>query len=314
VEDRFESVGTIEAINAITVVAEIDGTVMDIPFREGSSVHTGDLLAQLDDAQLAAEVAKAEALLAQSTSTYERVQKVVEQRAAAPQDLDDAAAARKVAQANLDLARARFAKTRITAPFNGIVGTRKVSVGTFLRAGDAVTELANVDDIRVNFSTPERFLARLSPGAPVTISTTAYPGLELTGKIIAVEPILDSQTRSARVVARVPNSGRKFRPGMSANVTAVLSRREDAITIPNEAVFAGGGESLVFLVKPDSTVTRVALSLGTRMANVVEVLSGIDDGALVVRAGHQKLFDGAKVIPISSQESGSAQTDTTARQ
>jgi membrane fusion protein (multidrug efflux system) len=229
------------------------------------------------------------------------VKKVVEQKAAAQQDLDDAAAGLKVAEADLDLAKARLSKTRITAPFGGIVGTRQVSKGEFIRAGQPITELADIDAMRVHFSAPERFLARLKPGAAVTVSTTAYQGVELTGTIIAVEPILDSQTRSARVVARVPNTQRRFRPGMSANISAVLGERADAITIPNEAVFSSGNETLVFVVKPDSTVTRVALMLGTRTAQAVEVLSGLDAEAIVVRAGHQKLFEGARVMPTMSR-------------
>ena len=107
----------------------------------------------------AAEVARAAALSAQFQASYERIKSVVEQNAAAPQDLDDAAAALKVAEANLDVARARFAKTRITAPFAGLIGSRQVSVGSFLRAGQAITDLANINAIRVKFSTPERYLS-----------------------------------------------------------------------------------------------------------------------------------------------------------
>lgn len=300
VADKFEAVGTIEAIEAITVVAEIDAAVIKLPFREGEEIKRGELIAQLDDSQLAAEVARAEALRAQSQATYDRVKAVVEQQAGAPQDLDDAAAALKVAEANLALAKARFAKTRIVAPFDGIIGARQVSIGAFLRAGQAITDLANIDAIRVNFSAPERFLSRLSRGAEVTVSTTAYPGYELKGTIIVIEPVLDSATRSARIVARVDNPGRKFRAGMSANVSAILSERPNAMTIPNEAVFASRDQSFVFIVKADSTAARVALTLGTRLANVVEVVQGLEPGMKVVRAGHQKLFDGAKVMPITS--------------
>lgn len=301
VADKFEAVGTIEAIEAITVVSEIDATVVGLPFKEGLEIKRGGLIAQLDDSQLAAEVERAEALLAQSQASYDRVKTIVEQKAGAPQDLDDAAAALKVAKANLALAKARFAKTRIVAPFTGIIGARRVSVGTFLRVGQAITDLANIDAIRVNFSAPERFLSQLSDGGEVTVSTTAYPGYELKGKIIVIEPVVEAATRSARIVARVENPGRKFRPGMSANVSAVLSERPNAITIPNEAIFASGNQSFVFVVKADSTVARVALTLGTRLANVVEVTEGLEPGMKVVRAGHQKLYDGAKVMPINSQ-------------
>ena len=302
VEDKFEAVGTIEALEAVTVVGEIDATVKALPFNEGGFIGRGELIAQLDDSQLAAEVARAEALRAQSKSTYDRIQTIVEQGAGAPQDLDDAAAALKVADANLALAKARFDKTRITAPFEGIIGARKVSVGTFLRAGQPVADLANIDAIRVTFSAPERFLSRLTQGATVAVSTTAFSGNELRGEIIVIEPMIDPATRSARVLARVQNLGRKFRPGMSANISAVLSQHPNALTIPNEAIFGGGNQSFVFVVKPDSTVTRVALTLGTRTPDMVEVLNGLQAGMVVVRAGHQKLFEGGKVNPVSAQK------------
>lgn len=301
VADKFEAVGSIDALEAITVVAEIDASVIALPFQEGSYIKRGQIIARLDDKQLAAEVSRAEALHAQSQESYNRVKSIVDQNAGSPQDLDDAAASLKVAEANLAVAKARFAKAHIVAPFDGNIGARKVSVGTFLRTGNAITELANIDEIRVNFSVPERFLSQLKSGAEVNVSTTAFPGHEVTGKIIAIEPILDPGTRSARVVARVQNPGRKFRSGMSANVAAVLSERANAITIPNEAVFASGGQSFVFAMKPDSTVSRVAIKLGTRMADVVEVVQGLESGSTVVRAGHQKLFEGAKVMPMSSQ-------------
>ncbi|MSR83558.1 MAG: efflux RND transporter periplasmic adaptor subunit [Candidatus Latescibacteria bacterium] len=306
ISDRFEAVGTIEAAAAITVVSEIDAAVIRLPFAEGSALGRGALIAQLDDSQLAAEVARAEALRAQSQATYDRVKVVVAQKAGAPQDLDDAAAALKVAEANLTLAKARAAKTRITAPFSGIIGARKVSVGSFLRSGQAIGELVDIDEIRVTFSAPERFLSLLNRGAPIAVSTAAYPDHQATGEIIVVEPVLDAATRSVRVVARVANPERKFLPGMSATISVVLNERPDAIVIPNEAVFANGGQFFVFAVKADTTVVRVAIALGMRLADVVEVTQGLAPGAQVVRAGHQKLFEGARVMPIAAQGAAAA--------
>jgi membrane fusion protein (multidrug efflux system) len=302
VMDRFETVGTVDAGEAITVVSEIDGTVVSLPFREGDPIEKGGLIAQIDDSQLKAEVQRTEALRDQSRSRYDRVKSVVDQGAGAPQDLDDAAAALKVADANLALAGARLAKTRIVAPFAGTLGARRVSPGAFLRGGQPITDLAQLAELRVNFPAPERYLAQLKRGAEVSVSTTAYPGYQLKGRIDVVDPVLDEATRSARVMARLRNPGGKFRPGMSANVSAVLSQRANAITIPDEAVFAEGDQSFVYVVKADSTVTRSALTLGTRLAGAVEVTKGLLPGMRVVRAGHQKLFEGAKVNPIASQE------------
>ncbi len=304
VADRFEAVGTIDASEAITVTSEIDGVVVRLPFQEGSAVAKGGLIAQLDDAQLRAEVERTEALRDQSQSTYNRVKAVVDQGAGAPQDLDDAAAALKVAEANLALARSRLSKTRIVAPFSGVLGARRVSEGAFIRAGQTITNLAKLDELRVNFSAPERYLGQLRRGAEVSISTTAYPGYVVRGRIDVVDPVLDPGTRSARIVARVRNPGGRFRPGMSANVSAVLSQRPNALTIPSEAIFAEGNQSFAYIVKADSSVTRVALTLGTRLPDVVEVVKGVEPGQTVVRTGHQKLFEGAKVIPVHSQPGG----------
>jgi membrane fusion protein, multidrug efflux system len=309
IEDRFETVGTFEAGEEITVVAEIDGTVIDLPFTEGAAIGKGEVIARLDDVQLRAEASRAEALRDQQRSSHERVKSVVEQGAGAPQDLDDAAAALKVAEANLEVARARLAKTRITAPFEGVTGARRVSPGAFLRAGEPVTSLARLRDLRVNFSAPERVLPLMVRGTEVRVSTSAWPTYEETGQVTVVEPVLDPVTRTAGVVARVPNPQERFRPGMSAGIVITLGAGREALTVPSEAVFSEGDRAFVYLVKPDSTVARTPVRLGVRLSDAVEVIEGIGAGAMVVRAGHQKLYEGAKVAPILQARGGSGRSD-----
>lgn len=299
--DKFEAVGTIEAIEGVKIVSEIDASVVSLPFDEGSYIKKGDLIAKLDDSQLSAEVNRAEALYTQSQAAYKRVKSIVDQNAGAPQDLDDALANLQVAKANYELAKAREEKTRIVAPFSGIIGARKVSVGAFLRTGQVITQLANLNEIRVSFSAPERYLANLKRNAEVIVSSSTFPGYELKGRIISIEPMLDSETRNVNVVARVKNPDRKFRPGMSANVSVILKEMPNALTIPNEAVFAQGNQSFVYLVKDDSTVAATPVSLGLQTADVTEVINGLKDGMLVIKAGHQKLFNGAKVMPINEK-------------
>ncbi|HEU5310546.1 MAG TPA: efflux RND transporter periplasmic adaptor subunit [Candidatus Eisenbacteria bacterium] len=306
VVDRFEAIGTVQATDRITVVSEIDAAVTSLPFREGQPIAKGGLIARLDDDQLRAEVDRASAVRDQAKSTYERVKEVVGQGAGSAQDLDEAGGALKVAEANLALARTRLSKTRITAPFSGLVGSRQVSPGAYLRAGTPITDLAQVGTLKVTFSVPERYLGKLHRGSAVSVTTTAFPGYALTGKIDVIDPALDEATRSAQVIARVPNPGNRFRPGMSADVSAVLSERMNALTIPSEAVFAEGTQTFVYVVAPDSSVARTAVKLGTRLADVVEVTEGLKEGDRIVRAGHQKLFDKAKVIPIDSRAAAQA--------
>jgi membrane fusion protein (multidrug efflux system) len=316
IEDRFEAVGTIEAADAISVVAEIEGVVKRLPFEEGGTVRRGELIALLDDVQASAENDRAEAVLEQSETTFNRVKAVVDQGAGSPQDLDDASSALKVAQANADFAKARWEKTRITAPFSGVVGARRVSEGAFVRPGDEITTLARFEELRVKFSVPERFIGKLTKGASVAVTTTAYPDEKLTGEIAVVDPILDPMTRTSEVIAVVQNPEGKFKPGMSANISAILSERGDALTVSSEAIFVEGNQAFVYVIQPDSTAMRVPLTLGLRLKDRVEVVSGLTPGTQVVRAGHQKIFPSAKVIPIMSgaaaQMNAGGQTGMTA--
>jgi membrane fusion protein (multidrug efflux system) len=296
--DRFEAVGSVEATDGILVVPEIDGLVRALPFKEGDNVAQGDLLVQLDDAQLKAALDRSEAIYQQNKATFDRTKGIVDEEMSPQQKLDDAEAALKVAQADVDLARSRWSKTRITAPFSGVVGARRVSVGSFVKAGDALTELARLSELRVVFSAPERYLGSLSRGAEIVVTTPAYPEMRVKGRITVIEPMLDAGTRSAQLVAVIDNPGGRLRPGMSAQVSAEMNHRGTALTIPNEAVFVEGVQALVYRVQGDSTVTRVPVTLGTRLSDVVEVRDGLAAGARVVRAGHQKLFEGAKVLPV----------------
>ena len=304
VRDRFRALGSIEADEIVKVVNEVNAVVRELPFAEGQAVRQGQLLARLDDSEIGAEARRAEALRDQARTQYERVKQLFEAKAAAPQELDDASSALKVAEANDALAKARFDKTRISSPLSGVVGRRLVSPGAFLRTGETITEVASVDLMKVSFSAPERYVGQLRRGATVEITTTAYPGQTFKGRISVVDPILDPATRTVQLVARVANPGRRLKPGMSADVSATLAERPGALTVPDEAVFAQGDQSFVFLVKPDSAVARQAITIGTRDSSRVEVTSGLHAGDRVVSAGYQKLFDGARVMPIPAGSPG----------
>jgi membrane fusion protein (multidrug efflux system) len=299
--DGFTTVGTLEAFNSIAVTGEIDGIILEVPFHEGRRLAEGDLIARLDDAQLKAEAQRARALRDKTKATWERVKTIVDQGAGAAQDLDDATADLKVAEANLALAETWHAKTRITAPFAGLAGRRLVSPGTFMRAGDPITQLAQIDRLRVAFAVPERVLGSIHLGAKVDVSTPAFPDVRLTGLVDVIEPQLDSSTRTVGVLALVDNPEEILRPGMSATIAVVLKERAEALTVPTDAVFVEGGQAFVYVIKPDSVVSRTVVSLGTRLSDVVEVLEGLHEGQQVVKAGHQKLYEGAKVMPVGGE-------------
>ncbi len=213
-------------------------------------------------------------------------------------ELDDIRSTLKVAQANDSEAQTRLAKTHIRAPWGGLVGRRRVSPGAYVKAGDVITEVARVSDVKVRFSAPERYAPELKVGVPVDIEAPAFPNEVFHGRLSVVDPIVDAQSRTIQLVARVKNPGRKLKPGMSANVAVTLAEHPDALVVPDEAIFAEGAQNFVYVVKPDSTVTRAAVTLGLRDSARVEIVHGLEVGQRVVSAGHQKVFEGAKVIPI----------------
>jgi membrane fusion protein, multidrug efflux system len=300
VRETLHALGTIEAAERVKVTAEIDAIVRELPFEEGRIVRKGQVLAVLNDSELRAEAVRAAALRNQAKLTSERFEQLSREKIASPQDRDNAVAALQVADANVRVAQARLGKTRIFAPFSGVVGSRLVSPGAYVRAGDVITELARIDTVKVAFAVPERYLADLRRGAGVTVTTVAFPGKPFTGAVNVVDPILDPTTRSARLTAVIPNPSGELRPGMSADVNAVLAERLQAVTVPDEAVFAEGDRNFVFVIQPDSSVVRRAIRLGVRQPGRVEVIQGLNGGEKVVRAGHQKLFEGAKVAPVES--------------
>jgi membrane fusion protein (multidrug efflux system) len=302
--DRFNVVGSLASDAEIIVVSEVSAIVEGLPFQEGQELRKGALIARLDDAQASAEVQRAEALVQQRRTRYDRIQAIVRENAGAPQDLDDAAADLAVAEADLALAQSRLQKTRIEAPFRGVVGARQVSVGTYLRAGEPITELAQLDRLRVNFSAPELYVGRLNVGAPVEVRTSAYPDLVIEGRVEVVSPVLDRASRTARIVAQIENPERKLRPGMSAEISVVLAARPGALTVPGESVFFQGQQAFVYTVDADSSVALAPVSLGTRRSQLVEITSGLESGQTVVRTGHQKLFPGARVLPVAAEGSG----------
>jgi membrane fusion protein (multidrug efflux system) len=273
---------------------------MSLPFAEGRAVRSGELLAKLDDRETGAEVVRDEAQRDQARANLRRAEKLATEHLISDQQLEDARTALRVAEATAAASHARLDQMHVRAPWPGLVGRRRVSPGAYLHAGDPVTELARVDEMKVSFPAPERYLGHLTVGTPVAVVVPAFPGRTFAGRVSVVDPVIDPQTRSVQLVARLPNPGRVLRPGMSADVAVTLAERPQALVVPDEAVFAEGNQSYVYLVKPDSTVAKTPVTLGTRDAGSVEIVHGLGAGQNVVRAGQQKLYEGAHVMPVPS--------------
>lgn len=296
--ERVTAVGTLRSNESVIIRPEIAGRVVSIDFDEGQPVEKGDLMIALDDSVHSAELAEAEARLELAKRNFKRVEELHAKDVATTRSRDEAQSMLSIGTAAIELARAKLAKTRIAAPFSGIAGLRKVSVGDYVTVGQDMVNLEDIDTIKADFQVAEKFLSAVAPGQSIRIGVDAYPGRDFEGEVYAINPRIEEAGRSIVIRARVPNTERLLRPGLFARVTLILETRENAITVPEQAIVPRGEDQFVFTIV-DSKVRQTKVKIGTRRDGRVEIVEGLDADDVVVTAGQLKIHDGAAVSIIA---------------
>lgn len=293
------AVGSLRADESVVIRPEIAGRIERIAFDEGQSVKKGALLATLDAAETRALVASSRAQAGLDKQRYERAVDLKKKGFISQQALDELQSAytRSLAKQRED--EAKLAKSEIRAPFSGIAGLRQVSEGAYVAAGTDIARLEKIDQLKLDFRVPETYLASLKSGLAVSVAVDAFPQQGFPGKIYAIEPAVDEQTRTVLARARVANPDLKLRPGMFARVSLTLGVRENAVWIPEEAIVPRGQDSYVFRVV-DGRAELVQVQTGTRKVGEVEIMKGIAAGELIVTEGTQRLVPGMQVSIIPS--------------
>lgn len=290
-------VGTLEAHEAVLLKPEIPGKIEAIRFRQGERVSKDTLLVDLDDRETVAALREAEADLSFARAENARRQDLFKQRVVSRQELDRTRAQMDRVAARVEVMKARLRKTKIRAPFDGIVGSRRVSPGAVVEPGDPLVNFEAVDYLTLNFDVPERYIPDLAVGQVVKIKVVAFPDRTFEGKVYFINPRVSSLNRSVTAKAKVPNPDYLLRPGMFANTALLIQEKPEALTIPEQSLVPQGDQQFVFRVKPDSTVDMVPVTTGIRDAGVVEIVAGLARGDTIVVSGHQKIGPGSKVMP-----------------
>lgn len=291
--DVATAVGSIKSNESVVLRPEISGRIARILFKEGEVVQRGALLLALDAGIQEAELRQAEANLKLAKANQARNQDLFEKKFVSEQALDNTRANLGIQAAAVELARAKLAKTRIHAPFAGIVGIRSVSVGDYVKEGQDLVNLEDIATLKVDFRLPESYLGRLQPGLKLEVISDTLPGLSFDAVLDAVDPLVDPNGRAVVCRALLPNNQGKLRPGMFARVRLVFGTREDALMIPEQAVVTGN-KTTVFVVN-EGKVSEVPVRLGVRRDARVEVLEGLQVGDVIVTAGQLKLRHGMPV-------------------
>jgi membrane fusion protein (multidrug efflux system) len=301
---EIEALGTSHANESVDVTAKVVNQVAAVRFAEGQQVRRGDVLVELDSEQVRADLAAAEAALAESRSLYRRSRELYTTKVLSDSQLEQIEATYKANEARVASARARVADTVIRAPFDGRVGLRRVSVGSLISPGTVITTLDDTSTIKLDFTIPETFLSAVQPGLEITARSVAYPDDSFAGKVASIDSRVDPATRSVTVRALVPNPRGLLKPGMF--LTVRLSRGEvDALLVPEQALVPEQGDVYVFVVQ-DGTVAKRQIRLGQRRVGDVQVLEGLAAGEQVVTEGTQKLRDGAAIVLQSSADGAAA--------
>jgi membrane fusion protein, multidrug efflux system len=298
------AIGSVTAVQGVTVNAELPGIVHEIAFDSGAVVAKGDLLVKLDtsleEAQLRALEAQEE--LARITLARERTLRT--QNMISESELDTAEATLKQNKANADAVRATIEKKTIRAPFAGRLGIRMVNLGQYLDTGKPIVSLQSLEPVYAEFTLPQQELAQLKTGMRVSLTTDAYPGRRFEGKLTAITPQLDPATRSVGLQATLENPNQLLRPGMYARMEVFLPEEQKVLVIPATSVLSAPYGDSVYVIEPKAATNGAPAGLVVRQQFVrtgrvhgdfLSVESGLKPGERIVSAGIFKLRNGMSV-------------------
>jgi membrane fusion protein (multidrug efflux system) len=313
----LNAIGTVAAVQGVTVSADLPGIVDRIAFDSGKSVAQGDILVQLDTRQEQAQLAAAEAQRSLTQLTYERMKALVNEDAVSRAEYDRAAAEQKQAEARIGEIRATIERKTLRAPFGGLLGIRQVNLGQYLAGGDPVVSLQSLNPIYVNFAVPQQEAAALRTGRGIRV-TNSDGGAQLVGRVTAINSVIDETTRNIQVQATLANPGHRLRPGMFVQTQLLVGTSRAVVALPASAIsYAPYGDS-VFVVTdlkdPNGRtyrgVRQQVVKLAGSRGDQVAVTSGIKPGDEVVTSGVFKLRNGAAVTVNNKVQPANSPTPT----
>ncbi|MDC9595353.1 efflux RND transporter periplasmic adaptor subunit [Xenorhabdus sp. XENO-2] len=318
-------VGELEADRQIHLASETSGRVISIAFQSGQYVEKGQLLVQINDAVEQAELVRLQAQWKNADRLYQRISKLFTNKVAAATELDNALAERDMALAAIRQTEALIAQKAIRAPFSGVMGIQQVHIGQFLHAGDAIANLVDAKNLKLNFSLDEQTSPELHVGQTVNVLVDAYPNQNFPAKISAIDPLI-GKSRTVQVQALLNNLDGKLKAGMYASIQVVRQDNIPVLTIPETAVTYTAYGDTVFVAQgagqdaekhgktteqQSMTVKRVSVEVGQRWNSMVEIKKGLSQRELVVTSGQLKLNDGTQVVAVADDTLNTAKSPAT---
>ena len=291
---RVPAVGSLLANESVVLRSEIAGLIDSINFIEGSAVTTGELLIELHSEEQRALVEQTQASAELARLSFKRAQDLRHDSMISQQEFDETQAQLKESRATLRRHRSLLTKTQLLAPFSGTIGLRHVSPGAYIQPGQDLVNLEDINPIKVEFKLSERYAAAITVGQQVELQVDAVPGQVFSALVYAIDPQLDARTRTFTLRASADNGDSKLHPGMFARLNLIVDRRQQAVVVPEQAIWPRGEKTFVYrLVDDRAKLTEVVI--GERFDGRVELRSGVSTGDPIITSGQMKIRDGSLV-------------------
>lgn len=293
VTDQIRTSGTIQADESVVLTSETAGRITDIRFEEGSRVNEGELLVDIDDAELQAEKKRLEYRHQLASEQAQRQERLLERGGVSQEEYDATVNEVNVLESQLERVEVQIERTNVRAPFTGVVGLREVSEGSYVSSQTEITTLRRIDPVKINLSVSEKYSSRVREGQPITFQVRGSDR-SYEGRVYASDSQVDPSTRTLQLRARAPNPEGRLRPGMFADVTLHLGSVNDAIVVPAFSIVPTFEGQRVFVVEDGSAQPRT-VQLGARTDSTVQVTAGLSPQDTVITSGIQELRAGRPV-------------------
>jgi membrane fusion protein (multidrug efflux system) len=304
--ESLSVVGSVAPNESADMRAEIAGLVRGIYFEEGQAIRRGAVLVKIDDSEILAQLAQAEARFQLTTLSLERAENLRKTQSTTQADYDRARTEYASSKADLSVLRLRLEKTEVKAPFDGVVGARALSPGDYVNNQTPITTIDDLSRLKIEFQMPERYLFKVQPGTRITVASRSLgTDAVVQGEVYFVSSVIDRATRSSTVKGLLTNPPPSLKPGMFANIEVTLEVRSGVLTVPEGAILTNAAGSNVIVARgtgPERTAEFVRVTLGLRSKGLVEVTpiaGALDESSEVVASGVGGLilFPGAKLQP-----------------
>lgn len=299
--DKINATGTVLANEEVILSAEVAGRITSINFTEGSNVSKGAVLITINDAELMAQLEKVTYNRKLAEEREQRSRSLLLKEAISQEEYDRVLTELNTVKAESSLISAQLEKTRVIAPFSGIIGLRQVSEGAFVTPGQRIATLTQIQPVKLEFSVPERFAQSVTKGNKINF-TLEGTNTSYEANIYAVEPSIDPSTRSVAVRALYPNKNKELRPGSFTRIEFELNHMEDALQVPAQAIIPELGGYKVFVLR-NGKAEQVKIGVGIRTQQMVQATEGLNKGDTVITSGILQLRGGMPVVISNERDS-----------